>query len=539
MCGIVAYISKDVISGNELISSSIHGILSRGYDSIGILRKYKSSPIISKSITNVQEFVSNLNKFKHNLMIAHTRWATHGTISLQNAHPHVDIQSLFSVVHNGIITNYNDLIHEYKLDSMKSDTDTEVIVQIMSKEYEKSDNIEDAFNTTIAKLQGTWAIVLVPLFINEHMLLIHCNDMPIVISQNKDVIAIASECSGLPFNHGKYARLEDNKPYIITTTTSLDQSLIYKHYTNASYVHEHEYHTINEIYEQSNLVRNLSLPDHMKSSEYDHLVMIGCGSSLYAANIASYDIRKTKEFQTVILLDGSNFDENDLPNTTNILVVFLSQSGETKELLNIAKQIKSSKWCIVNNEHSSLTSVCDKCYYMNLGKELGVASTKSVVGQILFLRHMFVNNLSDNLSVISKNISTQIYEANNVSLIKFPDTVFVLGNKERYGVAQEIALKFKELTYIHAEAFANNALRHGPFTLLNKTSLCIIIDDNNIDNIRNQILARECPMFCIPYHDDPLMQLIYAQILCYRIVISQKCHNPDYPRNIAKVVTVD
>ena len=143
------------------------------------------------------------------------------------------------------------------------------------------------------------------------------------------------------------------------------------------------------------------------------------------------------------------------------------------------------------------------------------------------------------MDVISIDIHDQIYTANTVSLVKYPKNVFVLGNKERYAVAQEVSLKLKELSYIHAEAFANNALRHGPFTLLDENSLCIIIDDNNMQNIKNQISARECPVVIVPYHRDPLMQLIYSQLLCYRIAVEQKGHNPDYPKNIAKVVTVD
>jgi glucosamine--fructose-6-phosphate aminotransferase (isomerizing) len=539
MCGIVAYISNCIIRENNLIDNSIKGILPRGYDSVGIMRKYDSSPIFSKTIANVNDFVCDLEESEHNLMIGHTRWATCGKISIENTHPHVDEKSLFAVVHNGIITNFKMLIKEYGLNNLKSETDTEVIVQVMSKEYQKSSNVEDAFNKTISRLKGTWAMIMVPLFINEPILLIHCNEMPIVISRNKEIISIASEYTGIPFENGTCARLEQNKTYTITPNSCLDiSSLEYKEFTN-TYTNYHQHNTIKEIYEQPMLARNLCLPSKSELNEYEYLVLIGCGSSLYAANIVAYEIRATQLFKVVLTLDGSNYDENDLPNSDNVLVMFLSQSGETKELLNIAKINSFTKWCIVNNDHSSLISLCDKYFYMNLGKELGVASTKSVMAQILFMRHIFVKNIEDKLDEISNDIDEQIRIANNVSLIKFPDNVFVLGNKERYGVAQEISLKLKEICYIHAEAFANNALRHGPFTLLNENSLCILIDDNNIQNIKNQICARECPILIIPYHRDALMQLIYSQILCYKIAVEQKNHNPDYPKNIAKVVTVD
>ena len=540
MCGIIAYVSNCVVYENTLIRNSIKGILPRGYDSVGIMRKYDSTPVFSKSITNVNDFVRDIEKSQHNLMIGHTRWATCGKISIENTHPHVDEQSLFAVVHNGIITNCKMLIKEYELNNLTSETDTEVIVQVMGKEYQKSFNIEDAFNKTISVLKGTWAMIMVPLQIIEPMFLVHCNEMPIVISYSEDIISIASEYTGIPFEHGTCARLEQNKTYTITPSSCLDTSLEYKEFTN-TYIDHHQHNTIKEIYEQPKLASNLRLPSRSRSelNDYEYLVLIGCGSSLYAANIVAYEIRATQLFKLVLTLDGSNYDENDLPNSDNVLVMFLSQSGETKELLNIAKINSFTKWCIVNNEHSSLISLCDEYFYMNLGKELGVASTKSVMAQILFMRHIFVNDLEDKLARISNDIHEQICTANNVSLVKFPDNVFVLGNKERYGVAQEVSLKLKELSYIHAEAFANNALRHGPFTLLNENSLCIIIDDNNIQNIENQISARECPVVIIPYHRDPLMQLIYCQIICYKIVIEQKNHNPDYPKNIAKVVTVD
>ena len=540
MCGIVAYISNHVIRENHLIDKSIKGILPRGYDSVGIMRKYDSSQIFSKSITNVNDFVCDIEESQHNLMIGHTRWATCGNISIENTHPHVDEQSLFAVVHNGIITNCNMLIKEYELNNLTSETDTEVIVQVMGKEYQKSNNIEDAFNKTISRLKGTWAMIMVPLFIIEPMFLVHCNEMPIVISYNEDIILIASEYTGIPFEHGTCARLEQNKTYTITPNSCLDTSLEYKKFTN-TYTNYHQHNTIKEIYEQPTLARNLCLPSISRSelNDYEYLVMIGCGSSLYAANMVACDIRKMKQYKLVLTLDGSNYDESDLPKSDKVLIIFLSQSGETKEILNIARCIYLTKWCIVNNEHSSLISLCDKYFHMNLGKELGVASTKSIMAQILFIRHIFVKNTEDKLDEISNDIHDQIYTANTISLVKYPENVFVLGNKERYAVAQEVSLKLKELSYIHAEAFANNALRHGPFTLLDENSLCIIIDDNNIQNIKNQISARECPVVIVPYHRDPLMQLIYSQVLCYRIAVEQMGHNPDYPKNIAKVVTVD
>lgn len=270
MCGIIAYISNRVVYENTLMSNSIKGILQRGYDSVGIMRKYNSTIKFSKAITNIVEHFTRLDIQEHNLMIAHTRWATHGKVSIHNTHPHVDNKSLFSIVHNGIITNHNDLIKEYDLDDLRSETDTEVIVQIMSIEYQKLNDIELALDVVISKLKGDWAIVIVPLFIDEPMLFVHCNNMPLIISRNERLIAIASEYTGLPFSKGKYARLKTNKTYIITSEMSLEA---YTYFTN-SISHNEQHYTIKEINEQPKLIENLALPNRPDVSDYEYCIQL-------------------------------------------------------------------------------------------------------------------------------------------------------------------------------------------------------------------------------------------------------------------------
>ena len=541
MCGVIAYLSNTSISHTRFITKSIQGILSRGYDSIGVMRKLGVSKSIVKSTSNPQNFGKQLADYEHEIMIGHTRWATNGKVSIENTHPHVDSSSLFAIVHNGIITNCEDIRKEYKMNELVSDTDTEVVVQLLSIEYKKIKNIEHAFQTTISKLEGSWAIVAVPLFIQESTFLVHCNDMPLVVSTTKEITALASESTGLPFVEGTYARLPNNTICVITRKKFIESALAYTHFVNKE-VPDHEHHTIGEIREQPRLIREFSCPSSVELGHFKHLVLIGCGSSLFAANIATYEIRRTKRFVTVHTMDGSNFDINDIPNCQYVLICFLSQSGETKELLNIARDVcdVKTKWCIVNNPNSTLPTLCDTSFDMKLGKEIGVASTKSVTCQILYLQNIFGIRLDQRaLSCLAGDAHAIIEEAEIVSLSPFPNNLFILGNKERYGVAQEVALKLKELCYIHAEAFANNALRHGPFTLLTPKTLCIIIDDGHIENIKNQICARECPIVFIPFHENPLMQLMYSQVLCYRIAVEQMGHNPDYPKNIAKVVSVD
>tara|TARA_Y100000389_G_scaffold3455_1_gene3362 strand:+ start:1690 stop:3309 length:1620 start_codon:yes stop_codon:yes gene_type:complete len=539
MCGIVSYISKKPITQKRFIVKCIKGVLSRGYDSLGVMTKLGVSRNIFKIISDVHYFDNQFEDQEHDMMIGHTRWATNGNISIKNTHPHIDKSSTFAIVHNGIITNHEYLVHEYSMHNLTSDTDTEVIVQLLAIEYEKCNDIESAFHKTLSKLEGTWAIIAIPLFIEYPMMMVHCHDMPLIVSHSDDMIAFASECSGLPFYEGTYSRLPNNKPYIITQTSSLDPTLKYTYFTNNDDM-EDRHHTINEIKEQPRVIRELNLPIP-PNERYKHLVIIGCGSSLFAANIAVYRIRQVKAFVTVQIIDGSNFDIHDLPNNHDVLVCFVSQSGETKELLNIAIQLDNfTKWCVVNNPNSSLVTLCDNYFDMNVGKENSVASTKSVTCQILYLQHLFGVHLNkQELLSISNDISLVIIESEKFCLDKFPNNVFILGNKARYGVAKEFALKLKELTYIHAEAFSNNALRHGPFTLLTSDTLCVIIDDYSSENIKHQIAARECPVLTIPYHENPIVQLIYCQILCYRIAVEQCKHNPDFPKNIAKVVSVD
>ena len=615
MCGIIAGLSNKNI--NDLIQMIYNGlkmIQNRGYDSAGIcsikdnnfnLIKYASTD----DLNAIDRLKNDLTSFSNsNIAISHTRWATHGRKTDENAHPHIDFYNTFSIVHNGIIDNYQEIKDKLIKNGFifKSQTDTEVIVNLLSYNYRLLNNVLDAINKTLNELDGTYALVI--LYINDPNTL-YCTrkGSPLLISICDDYCLISSERSGFCNYVNSYIAIDNNDLCIIKNINNkiileTTQNYIPKEINNSIIEFTPEpypYWFIKEIMEQpeaalraismggrlldDNSVKLGGLINHINElKNIDNIILLGCGTSYHACITGSFYFKDLCNFNVVISYDGSEFTAKDIPKIGNTAAIFLSQSGETKDLhrcLEICKDNNIFMIGVINVPDSLIAREVDCGCYLNAGREVSVASTKSFCNQVILLamisiwfsqskninehkrREMIMclrklyldikNTINNNIQV-SKEIANYLYKKNSL---------FILGKGIMESAALEGSLKIKEVGYIHAEAYSTSALKHGPYSLLNEGFPVIILcpDDEYITrniSVSEEVKSRLAYTIGISdknlnYHTFDkiiiteknkyfrnLLSIIPMQLIAYEIALL-KGHNPDILRGLAKCVTVD
>ena len=607
MCGIVGYLGIDnyydyVINGLKLLQN-------RGYDSAGLTYIYNNDLITKKfsstHINNSLEILENsihLNE-ESKIAIGHTRWATHGSINNINAHPHHDNQNMFSIVHNGIIENFH-YIKNQLLDEgyhFLSQTDTEIISVLLGKYYSLEKNIEKAIEQTVNELQGTWALVIVHKDFPDQIWFTR-NGSPLLLGIDDQFVLIVSE--QLAFNNyiKKYIIIENHdiisvkiKDSRIELQESLNRYAVQKKVKDdiVSKPENYEHWTLKEIMEQPNSINrsinnggriadntNVKLGglDQHKSKllECEHLIILGCGTSYYSG-LWSCEIFKILDiFTTIQIFDGAEFDIHDIPKKGKTCLILLSQSGETKDLhrcIQIAKDYELYTIGVVNVPDSLIARETDCGVYLNAGREVAVASTKSFTSQCIILSMIgiwFSQNRGTSIrkrKTIIDSIRSLPFQFQNTLknelLRTFSDlldknTVFILGKGKEFAIAKEGALKIKEISYIHAEGYSSSALKHGPFALIENNLPVIILDigekyrEKN-RNVYEELKSREARILFITDEKSGLENEILVdkneifggllanvciQLLSYYKAINKKI-NPDFPRNLAKVVSVE
>jgi glucosamine--fructose-6-phosphate aminotransferase (isomerizing) len=680
MCGIFGIINNNnnnllKKSNNDenipiLIITALNLLKNRGYDSCGIYLKnsYDENDFVEKigidgeivrynkthtDIFDIMEEQINKipNKNIYNMGIGHTRWATHGHKTDENSHPHFSNDLKTKLVHNGIISNYLELKIKYLEGyNFSSSTDTEVIVNMIQylKETCKYNNIEEILVELSNLLEGTWACIISDSDHPDKLYFIK-NENPLLIGQNDNITMFTSEPSGFMNKiskyyllrdktygyvdlmgniviHGKYKELELNK----LSNDDIRLPSQYKHWMYKEILDQSKLNVLidpmtNEYrYNENHILFNY---DFIKSCKY--LYIIACGSSYYAGLIASNYFRYTKAFEFVNVYDAGEFTKVHLEAIqnpeSNLLVLLISQSGETRDL-NIAtticrefssnrKNILEPNYLLHTNEFSSSLkntnfnknntnniqtniniNITDEIkiigiinvigslisrrtidnIYTNCGRENAVASTKSCTSQILAclllaiykseqngkleleLKNKFLNDLNrleiDILEIIYSESKIEQIATNILS--KNKSSMFLLGKDELFGSALEGALKIKETAYIHAEGFNISALKHGPYSMIERDTPIIVIykeRDHFIKSIVEEIKTRGAYVieispnvghkdssFILPSNKTftGLLAVIALQLLSYYLSI-KKGINPDRPRNLAKVVTVD
>ena len=616
MCGIIAYLGND--NCIEYLINGLHKLQNRGYDSVGVSRIVNNQIITNKyastdnnnALSILEDELQN-NNIHSNIGIGHTRWATHGPKTNCNAHPHHDENNKISLIHNGIIENYNEIKDflikkNYKF---KSQTDTEVIANLINY-YLNGNDMQKAIEKTVSDLKGTWALCIIHKDFPNNMWLIR-NGSPLLLGFEEDYIIVSSESIGFNQYIKKYIILDnhdlikisknDNK---INFENSIERYKV-KINTNENYTlsNEYPYWMIKEIYEQPNSIFSclnnggrilnddsvkLGGLDKFKDKLLDcnNLIILGCGTSYHAGLWGSYNFKDMKLFNSIQVFDGAEFDESDIPLLGKSIIVLLSQSGETKDLhrcIEIAKNADHITLGIVNVTDSLIARETDCGVYLNAGREFAVASTKSFTSQCIALslisiwfaqnKNLYyktrVKKIKDimkfhyQVTKLLKNKSNKFEKL--YYKFKKHNSVFLLGKGQNESIAKEGSLKIKEVTYLHAEGYSSSALKHGPFALIEKGLPIIVIDtsEKHRDKSLNAVfetLTRDAELFIItnkpenyekiPIPDeqiikvdfnenyDSLLANIILQLLSYELAIYFG-NNPDYPRNLAKVVTVE
>ena len=583
MCSIIGYIGSN--GAAPILVRALEKMEYRGYDSVGIATKTKNEINIKKGVGKVAEVKTNenLQQMAGKIGIGHTRWATHGGVTKQNAHPHYSNSSNVAIVHNGIIENFQELKADLVSDGYKfeSETDTEVIVNLIQQNFEKTSDVKDAITKTISKLKGHYAFVA--MFQDGTLAAARFHE-PLIIGIEKDNYYISSDVLGF-IEKTDDAIYIDNENFIIVNDSGLEifnfegekvKSSITKVSKEFADVYKGDYahFTLKEISEQpQTILKSANKKDIQKFVESiknsDSLYITGSGSSYNAAEVTKYLMSKfTKTSITPIISSELPFSINNIGKNSTFIAI--SQSGESADVLHairIAKESNSKIFSIINHQNSSLSQESELTLGINCGPEIGVAATKSFTSQLAVL-YQITNQLCDNcISTDWQKISDAFsYILDNDSKIKQIakqlneiSDIYVLGRGIHFPIAKEAALKLKELTYIHAEGIAGGELKHGPLALMDSSVFVIIINPTDSTygdtmNSANEIKARGAKIIGIsnkndsvydywieiPEMDDssyPLVEIIPIQLLSYYAAL-EKNTDPDYPRNLAKSVTV-
>lgn len=604
MCGIVGYVGY-----RKAVPVLLHGLQRleyRGYDSAGlaVLDEKSKKIIVEKQvgkIKDLQEYIWG-KEINGNIGIAHTRWATHGPPSIENAHPHTSKSEAFAVVHNGIIENYAKLKDELikKGCQFKSQTDTEVIAHLLEEYYEKD------LLTTVLKvakmIEGAYAIGVISTVEPDKIVALRkgsplvvgigegenfiASDIPAILEYTKTFIALDDEEIAVitkdkvevyDINGNKV----EKKPFTVKWDLAAAEKGGFKHFM------------LKEIYEQpktitdtiSGFFSDLNNPVYNEIKNIQNIVIIACGTSYHAGLVGKFWIEKFVKIPTIVDY-ASEFRYRDFPVNEKTLIIAISQSGETADtrFSAIDARKKSAKvLSIVNVVGSSLSRESDFVIYTYCGPEIGVAATKTFTAQLITL---LLFSLKAGLE--RGNLTQEEFEKYYNDIIHLPHLVnevlkqdkaieeisykyhnvkdfLFLGRGLNYPIAFEGALKLKEISYIHAEGYPAGEMKHGPIALIdeNLPVVCIVPKDSlyekmisNIQEVKarkgivisvsdsqdSHLLSLSDNIIKIPSVENenlyPIVSVIPLQLLAYHIATILG-KDVDQPRNLAKTVTVE
>jgi glutamine---fructose-6-phosphate transaminase (isomerizing) len=585
MCSIIGYLG--ISSAAPIIVKGLKRMEYRGYDSVGVATFSEHHINVRKGVGKVLEVNKSvkLDELSGNIGIGHTRWATHGMVTDTNAHPHPSSSGEVAIVHNGIIENYEELKKglQERGYTFKSQTDSEVIANLLQYNYDKTKEIKKSVVDTVSELKGNYAFVAV--FQDGTLAAARLHE-PLIIGVGKEEYFISSDVLGF-VEYTDEVIYPDNKEFVIIDTSGLkifdfDANPVQHQITKVSkefadaYKGQYAHYTLKEISEQPTTIlnagNNTKIEIDLASDLIKHarnLYITGSGTSYNAALIAKFLFSKYAKIKIDPLISSEAQFSPDIFEEKSILIA-ISQSGESADVLeavSIAKKTGSKIISIVNMMTSSLVHQSSISIGLNCGPEIGVAATKSFTSQLVVL-YKIVDKICDGCigldftkvsEAIQKILSNDSKIQDVARRLKDVSDIYVLGRGIHYPIASEGSLKLKELTYIHAEGLPGGELKHGPLALMDSNSYVLIINPN--DSTYNDTLtsAREIkargakiigisdkPSDVYDYWIDipiiieslyPLVEIVPIQLLAYYAAL-EKDTDPDYPRNLAKSVTV-
>ena len=526
MCGIIGYIGTK--KAKPILINGLLRLEYRGYDSAGIATIEKDGIKVIKEkgrIANL-DAMDGINELEGTIGIGHTRWATHGKPSAVNSHPHYDNDKLFAVVHNGIIENYHELRkfledNEY---TFLSDTDTEVIPNLINFYYKKENDFLKAVKLACDNLKGSFALEILCKYYPDNMIVVR-QDSPLVIGRglnenyiSSDIPAILSFTKDFYFlNDREFAVLSrDNIDFYDNNLNRIDKPIKSIEWNTASAEKDgYDDFMLKEIYEQPNAIREtigsklsenkISFNDFEIKKEFletiNRIYIVACGTAMNAGLATKATFENFCKIPTEVDI-ASEFRYRNPLIDEHTLCIYISQSGETADTiaaLKLAKSEGATTIAVANVIGSSITREADYCIYTHAGPEIAVASTKAYTSQVVLLNILAlyfaeildrvpsstIDSMKKELLKLPKKAEItlrNVAEVKNFANIVYKETdMFFLGRGLDYCVAAEGALKLKEISYIHSESYAAGELKHGPIALIeNDVTIIGIITNPNL-----------------------------------------------------------
>ena len=534
MCGIIGYIGTK--KAKPILINGLLRLEYRGYDSAGIATVEKDGIKVIKEkgrIANL-DAMDGINDLEGTIGIGHTRWATHGKPSATNSHPHYDNEKLFAVVHNGIIENYHEL-RKFLEDNgytFLSDTDTEVIPNLINFYYKKENDFLKAVKLACDDLKGSFALEILCKYYPDNMIVVR-QDSPLVIGRgldenyiSSDIPAILSFTKDFYFlNDREFAVLSrDNIDFYDNELNKIDKVVKSIEWNTASAEKDgYDDFMLKEIYEQPNAIRatigsklsesKISFNDFEIKKEFletiNRIYIVACGTAMNAGLATKATFENFCKIPTEVDI-ASEFRYRNPLIDEHTLCIYISQSGETADTiaaLKLAKSKGAKTIAVANVIGSSITREADYCIYTHAGPEIAVASTKAYTSQVVLLNILAlyfaevlnrvpsstIDSMKNELLELPKKAEItlrNVAEVKNFANIVYKETdMFFLGRGVDYYVASEGSLKLKEISYIHSESYAAGELKHGPIALIENdvTVIGIITNPNLVEKTISNI----------------------------------------------------
>src|SRR3989344_3210544 len=519
MCGIIGYIGNREAA--PIMIEGLKRLEYRGYDSAGFCTVSNDQTLIQKDVGKIHEVEKkiNLNGFNGFVGISHCRWATHGNVTKENAHPHTDCKNMISIVHNGIIENFSELKEKLmeKGHKFSSSTDTEVIAHLIEENYNGS--VEEATRKALKQVEGSYALGIV--CAKEPQKLIAArNESPLILGIGKDENFIASDVPAILKHTNKVIYLENKEIAILTKNSfevkSMDGILLNKKIHEIDWDSElaeksgYEHFMLKEIHEQPRAITEtlngriedgkVNIEKELNFSEEElknisRIIIVACGTSWHSALAGEFMLEELAKIPVEVEY-ASEFRYRHPIINDNTLIIAISQSGETADTLAAIREAKRNNakvLSIVNVKGSSIDRESDSVLYTYAGPEIGVASTKAFTTQlvVLYLFTLFMANLKKSLD--DKKISellgklrklplqmeSLLSEENKIKKIaeiyKDKTNSLFLGRGVNFPLALEGALKLKEVSYLHAEGYPAAEMKHGPIALIDKKMPVVVV----------------------------------------------------------------
>ena len=585
MCSIIGYSGKEIAA--PILVKGLKRMEYRGYDSVGVATESDNKIELKKGTGKVNEVNSkiHLDTLPGKVGIGHTRWATHGKVTDINAHPHSSNSGKIAIVHNGIVENFEELKKQLESEgyNFKSETDSEVIVNLIQKNYELTGDVKETIMKTVSEIKGHYAFVA--MFENGQLAAARFHE-PLIVGVSKDNVFLSSDVLGF-IEYTDNVIYMKNRNFIILDKEGFqildfngkkikhEITKVSKEFGDA-YKGNYAHFTLKEIYEQHETILKAGektvdaiekTADYIKHAK--NIYITGSGTSYNSALIAKQILSKYAKIKVEAIISSELQFLPDIIEENSILIA-ISQSGESADVLDavrIAKKENCKIISIVNLLTSSLARRSDVVIGMNCGPEIGVASTKSFTSQLVIIykivQKLSNNDITINFEKFSESILKILENPTKIQQIakelKEISDIYVLGRGINYPIAIEAALKLKELTYIHAEGIPGGELKHGPLALMDSDVFVIIMNPNDSTYSDTITSAREIKVrgakiigvsdiesdvydywIEIPKIDQvlyPISEIIPIQLLSYYVALEKET-DPDYPRNLAKSVTV-